>query len=460
MKRRKKKNEQQIINVLNYQSRELRAIEMPDQGQVKARITETEELLKDLGYSDTLESLKHNIQTPQQKRLMVLPSWDELCAEAERVVGTKCELESIFTDDELKENEIAAKQMEEEFNALHQLDRYDVAISAVAGILGAVMDILLVGIPEKTKEGLKAGKLADYVREWFDERYPEDEMSKLAHSKESKVPYDAQDNRHTTIRVEGLSAYYHRLLSLGHDPLLGFVVGVIDIVSGSMTTIDKAGKYASQVMENYADRKESDVFLAIAKQLIHLKTDVTTSMGLPVPLMGLFNLMQFGSIGEAEQTIAELVQGMYFEGYDFVHFCAMSIPTMIIEATIRIGYAIKRIKEGHSIKESIPFSLDREKHPKLVTMLFIGHSAAAAANAGKIAFAKNPMAISYTQWLAFAKYSFLQLKWGIIEKPELRDAYVGGKINEELQDLYREINVTLSQLQRRSPEVFEGIEMG
>ena len=93
----------------------------------------------------------------------------------------------------------------------------------------------------------------------------------LANSKESKVSFDAQDNRHTTEYVQGLSAYYHRLLSLGHDPLLGFVVGVFDILTGRMTTIDKAGKIVSQVMENYADRKESDIFAALAKQVI-LKT--------------------------------------------------------------------------------------------------------------------------------------------------------------------------------------------
>lgn len=50
-----------------------------------------------------------------------------------------------------------------------------------------------------------------------------------------------------------------------------------------MTTIDKTGKIVSQVMENYVDRKESDIFAAIAKQIIHFKSDITTSMGLPAP---------------------------------------------------------------------------------------------------------------------------------------------------------------------------------
>ena len=156
--------------------------------------------------------------------------------------------------------------------------------------------------------------------------------------------------------------------------------------------------------------------------------------------MALFNLFQFGDIGDEHQTIAEIVQGMYYEGYDFIHFCSMSIPVMISEVIIRIGYAIKRIKEGNAIKDSIPISLNREKHPKLSTMLFIGHSAATAVNAGKVLFTKNPMAINYPQWVAFAKYSFSQLKWVLIEKPELRRRYVEGVLIEELYDVVDDVN--------------------
>ena len=322
-------------------------------------------------------------------------------------------------------------------------------------MLGAAVDLLLVGIPQKAPDGLKGRTLANYVRDWFDKRFPEEEMEKLANSKVSKVPFDAQDNRNTTAWVGGLSAYYHRLLSLGHDPLLGLVIGVADILTGRMTTIDKNGKIVSQIMENDADRKESDIFAAIAKQIIHFKSDITTSMGLPAPLMGLFNLLQFGSIGEEEQTIAEIVQGMYYGGYDFIHFCTLSIPVMIVEVVTRMGYGIKRIKEGHTIKDSIPFSLNRDKHPKLGTMLFIGHSAATAVNAGKVYFTKNPMAINYPQWLAFVKYSYQQLKWVLLEKPNARDAYVRGILYEELDEVFESVDTTFDDISADYIVVFE-----
>lgn len=385
---------------------------------------------------------------------MVVPTWDECCAEAERHVGTGCELESLFTEEELRNNELAIRQLNEEFNTLHRLDAFDISIAAIAGLVGAAVDILLVGIPKKTPAGLKGGPLSNYIRDYFDKKFPEEEMQKLANSKVSKVPYDAQDNRHTKIHVEGLSAYYHRLLQLGHDPLLGFVFGVADILTGRMTTIDKTGKIVSQVIDNYADRRETNVFAALAKQVIHLKTDVTTSMGLPVPLMSLFNLLQFGSVGEEEQTIAEIVQGMYYEGYDFIHFCSMSIPAMLVEVIVRLGYAVKRIKEGHRIKDSIPLSLNREKHPKLATMLFIAHAGAAAANAGKVYFTQNPVAINYPQWLAFAKYSYSQLKWVLLEKPALRDAYVRGKINDELDAVLAETEKTFERFSQEYIVVF------
>ncbi len=436
------KAEQQLSNVLNYQAAELKNIQRPDMSAVENRISESEKLLSSLGYP--LNNIS-KILCEEPRKMLSVPTWEDLCAEAVRTAGNSTTLESLFTDEELRNNELAIKMLDEEYNAVHRLDKNDVTISIVAGLLGAVIDILLVGIPQKTSDGLKAGPLSNYVRSWFDKKFPEEEMEKLANSKVSKVPYDAQDNRNTIEYINGLSAYYHRLLSLGHDPLLGLIFGVFDIMTGRMTTIDKTGKVVSQIMENYADRREQDIFAALAKQIIHFKSDITTSMGLPAPLMGLFNLLQFGNIGETEETIAEIVQGMYYEGYDFIHFCSMSIPAMIIEVVVRVGYAFKRIEEGYSIKESIPFSLSREKHPKLSTMLFIGHSLETAVNAGKIYFTKNPMAINYPQWIAFATYSYKQLKWAVIEKPELRDLYVCGKINEELIDVYDEINITFKE---------------
>ncbi len=437
--------EQQMNNVLVYHDRELKAIqEKRDSIDARGTIDASIELLKSLGYGDKVSEIAH-AGTKRKRDVIVLRDWQDIVSDAERQVGDACELEDLFTEEELRENSEAIRLLNREFNDLHRLDKFDVGIAALAAIVGAIVDIVLVGIPTKGPDGLEAGPLSDFIRKKFDEVFSPEEMEKLANSKKSKVSFDAQDNRNTTEYVEGLSSYYHRLLSLGHDPLLGFVFGVYDIMHGTMTTIDKSGKIVCQVMENYADRKESDVVSAIAKQIIHFKSDITTSMGLPAPLMGLFNLLQFGSIGEEEQTIAEIVQGMYYEGFDFIHFCSQSMSVIVIELIVRLGYSIKRIKEGNKVKDSIPISLNRSKHPKLATMLFIGHTGATAVNAGKVYFTKNPLAINYPQWMDFAKYSYKQLRWAVIQKPAMRDAYVEEVLNSELKVIFEETDALFEE---------------
>lgn len=287
-------------------------------------------------------------------------SWDALVEDARSTYRSGHHAEGLLTEEELAAAGERVRILNEEYNALHRLDHVDIAISVSAGTLSSFVDILLVGIPERTPDGLRGRPLENYVRDWFLERFPPKEMERLARDVSSKVPYDAPYNTGFTNEcVEGLWPTMHRLYSLGHDPLLGFVVGTLDILRGRMTTIDKFGKILSQEIPRYAGREEATVFAALCKQLIHFKSDVTTSMGLPAPFMGLFNLMQFGSVGEEEQTIAEIVQGMYYEGYDFQHFCAQSVPVMLTEVVVRLGYFLKRVAEGHGVKESIPVTADR-----------------------------------------------------------------------------------------------------
>ena len=446
------KEEQNVINVLSYQDvqlNELKGTLTGVQGGIEESINESEKVLNSLGYVESIKNAKDRSRESADEPILTginatLPDWDSLCAEAEKHnKGEVAKIEDLFSKDELLDNKRYIETLNEQFNSVFKLDELDWTICAVSAIVSAAMDILLVGIPEKTKSGLKAGPLSNYIRDYFDKKYPEEDMKKLGEKARTKTPYDAQDNRNTKVYVEGLSPQYHRLLQLGHDPLLGFFVGVMDILSGTMTTIDKRGKIVIQVIDEYSGRKETSLFEALGKQFRHLKSDVTTSMGLPVPLMGLFNLFQFGSIGKEDQTIAEIVQGMYYEGYDFIHFCSMSIPVMVTEIIVRFSWAVKRLSQGYSIKDSIPVTIGSKskiKKPKLETMLFVAHSGATAVNAGKIVFTQNPMAINYPQWIAWAKYAFRELKWELINKPELQNKYVMSFIENERVDILNRVN--------------------
>ena len=431
--------EKQFNKVLKHQENLLSETKPLDNNELDRAINSSEELLASLGYSYRAERAK----VPSEKHPAIqIPEWDELCKEVEDEIKEDVILEDLFSAEEMAANRTAIQTINRDFKEIYKLDKYDYIIAALGAILGGATDILMVGIPHSDLGGGGIHKpLSDYIRKRFEEKYPPGMLENL---KSVKVPYDAQYNRHTETYVEGLSSYYHRLLSLGHDPLLGFIVGVMDIMNGTMTTIDRSGHFVSQVMKVYEDRKEAGIFEALAKQILHLKSDITTSMGLPVPLMGLFNLLQTGSIGDENKMISEIVQEMYHEGYDFIHFCSMSIPAMVTEVVVRIGHAYKRLKECDlptAVKSAV--SLDRTVNPKLGTLLFIAHAGAAAINAGKVHFSGgDPLAINYPQWAAFALYSYKQLKWILIQKPELQNQYVQDILNNELSEIVADIDNT------------------
>ncbi|MDW8750903.1 hypothetical protein Q7W34_05540 [Streptococcus suis] len=439
------KDEKELLKVLKYQQLDLEGVGKVTQSAKKRlnqQISSSEELLISLGYqlpSKAKMTKNKEAQIGSKKERAIL-SWEQLVEKANQQVQDDIVFEDILTADEIAENREVLTALRAEYQAIYNLDKFDILLGVGSGILASLVDILLIGMPAKT---VNAGPLAKYVRKRFETVFSPGDLENW---KFAKVPFDAQDNRNTKRIVNGLSPQYHRLYSLGHDPLLGFIIGVLDIMNGQMTTIDKFGKIVVQDMPNYQDRKEENIFFAIAKLLVHFKSDITTSMGLPAPLMGLFNLLQFGRIGEEEKTIAQIVQGMYHAGYDFIHFATMSIPVMIIEVLVRMGYACRRMSQGVSLSDAVAFSTDRKKYPKLGTILFTAHSVSTAVNLGKIIITENPLAINYPQWLAFFKYSYQEVHYQLFIEPEQKRRFFEEHDCLQYDRLYTDIDTLFEEV--------------
>lgn len=107
--------------------------------------------MKSRGYD--LPSSKETLAPLNKRRVVVVRPWNEILEEADKFVVGECEIESIFTEEELQQNKEVVRLMNAEFNQIHHLDKVDVAIGALAGMVGAAVDILMVGIPEKLQKG-------------------------------------------------------------------------------------------------------------------------------------------------------------------------------------------------------------------------------------------------------------------------------------------------------------------
>lgn len=138
-------SEQQFNNVLNYHAKQLESLVRPDMASSKKLIIESEELLKSLGYN--LDELPEVSFTEEKKKIDVL-TWDEMCLIAESNISNNSTLETLFTNIELQMNQLTVKQLNEEFNALHKLDKYDVTIIATAGKIYFTKNPMSINYPQ------------------------------------------------------------------------------------------------------------------------------------------------------------------------------------------------------------------------------------------------------------------------------------------------------------------------
>jgi hypothetical protein len=293
-----------------------------------------------------------------------------------------------------------------EFTDQYKLDKYDYAITGIIGTIAALMDYFLVTHVDGKK--VIPGKLKSGVEGFWNKLLSEEKIKEL--EKKYKVTYDISSNTSKISQeILGLCPLYHRFQSLGHDPILGFIFGISDLMKGQLTAIDGSGRLIVQSVQGAGIKSFIESIITVFG---HFLSDVGTKSGtgkvlsVPAPLTPLLQLIQSGSIEYNGQkfTVADLSKRMYYDGYNFNHFIGMSLPVLLIEILTRLAFVIKETFFSKSDVSPI-------NNPKLTMMLCIANGILFAENVGKFAITKNPFAINYVSWIATAKYGFKILKW-------------------------------------------------
>lgn len=120
------------------------------------------------------------------------------------------------------------------------------------------------------------------------------------------VPYDAvRKSDEFSSENTGIGGTTHRYRTLGHDPILGWIIGPVNILSDSLTKHDFTtyevknmsinGKFPKGTSGAFneafvqATANTYNLPAAIVKQAIHFGADYFTKQGLPVPLISTVN---------------------------------------------------------------------------------------------------------------------------------------------------------------------------
>jgi hypothetical protein len=318
----------------------------------------------------------------------------------------------------------------ENYNNQYLWDKWDYIFVGTAGVLAALTDFLLVGIPKSMTYGgqfQEGSPITSFLKEQINsEKGTESWFANWAHTleEECKVPYDTVSGG-----LGGMTGRTHRLQSLGHDPVLGLIFGILDIYRGSITgfSYDKLTSLHTLTSEVSPSQIQTIGLIEnFLKQFGHLVSDVGTKMGLPAPLFSLFQGINVQDpISPKSKTVGEVARWMYLNGYDLRHFLTMGLTPAVIEIILRSYLMCRHYAEHGETKFLLA------GHPKYRSMLLSAHAIACAGNVGKIALMQgNPLAINYAEWLALLRYLIPSIKYWLFDKSRLKLEYME-KINQE-----------------------------
>jgi hypothetical protein len=324
---------------------------------------------------------------------------------------------------------------QESYKNLYKWDRWDYLFVGLAGFLGALIDVFIVAIPKDMTNGTYKGQTGSSLTKWLQNlEFPEWVQKWLEEI--AKVPYD---------RTGGSS---HRIDTVGHDPILGFIFGVIDIIRGTSTKVKEG---SIEVIKDVTEGK--GIVEAVIIQFLHLLSDVSTKRGLPVPFASVFRLLDVGHFKRANgktATISELMGWMYHNGYDLRHFAVMGTTPAAIEIILRMYIMIR----SYSERNDTEFLLGR--NPKYRSMLLSAHSIASAANVGKVYLRQgNPLAINYAEWMALVRYLAPSIKYWMFDKAELELRHMESITNKEWDSLIQNGNLILENYYSKDLVTFE-----
>lgn len=280
--------------------------------------------------------------------------------------------DSLVTEDEIEKASniflIRQEILERQFKARTKLNSKEISLLMVATALQCSR-IYLVNFFSK-KEIANHGEKENFLKE-----KQEKLLGKLHINKKDKpkpyyapleeiittrgVPYDttnyATENLKIFSKDSSGKGVNHRFATLGHDPLVGLLVGTTNIMTNTLTSIKNKipttyhityddnfsnpkilNKKASFTiaLENVAKRTKEDptpLVAALVKQLIHIATDTYTPAGIPLPGSSLvFNRTSVEEITEyinfgdlAKYKTSDIINELINKIISAIHACML-----------------------------------------------------------------------------------------------------------------------------------------
>ena len=403
-------------------------------------INSSEALLKSLGYALPNKPVIKKEQKLSSK-IQEIKSYDDLVKKANAEIHNDIELEDLLSEKEFQEAYKRLDAIHDEFSHKTSIvNKTDLIFLGIATALQTAKSLLFSHVAEKFDYGNSFNpddRLAHNDKSIEKEHRRANDEFKKKHENHGHgywmnilyqtPPYDITKGSPSINR--NMEGGYHRIHTLGHDPILGWIFGTANILTDTITFEDfksnrvirkpkmmitpESVPLAKLFGESFEMCKADSLNLpaAIFSEGCHLKSDEFTKLGLPVPILEAIN--------------TDFASKLYKSNYDALCF---SRDLKIVGASAGISIFIDMIiglVHGLFNKEKINKDLYEVRTRKI---LLISNSIASTSNIIQTLITDNPKNLDIGGLLVTLSHLFMDLRF----ISRIKEEFIKQELNKDL----------------------------
>lgn len=403
-------------------------------------INSSEVLLRSLGYNLPNKTVSKKEKTLSAEIQEIKP-YKDLVRKANIEIQNDIELEDLLSEKEFQDAYKRLDAIHEEFSHKTSIvNKTDLMFLGIATALQTTKSLLFGHIAKKFDYGNSFNpddRLAHNDKSIEKEHRRANDEFKEKHEKHGHgywmnilyqtPPYDI--TRGSPAINRNMEGGYHRIHTLGHDPILGWIFGTANILTDTITFEDfksnrvirkpkmmitpESVPFTKIFSESFEMCKADSLNLpaAIFAEGCHLKSDEFTKLGLPVPILETIN-PDFASI-------------LYKSNYDALCF-SRDLKIVGVSAGISIFIdMIIGLVHGLFNKEKINKDLYEVRTRKI---LLISNSIASTSNIIQTVITKNPKNLDIGGLLVTLSHLFMDLRF----ISRIEEEFIRQELNKDL----------------------------
>ena len=403
-------------------------------------INSSEALLKSLGYALPNKPVIKKEQKLSSK-IQEIKSYDDLVKKANAEIHNDVELEDLLSEKEFQEAYKRLDAIHDEFSHKTSIvNKTDLIFLGIATALQTAKSLLFSHVAEKFDYGNSFNpdaRLAHndksiekehrMANDGFKEKHENHGHGYWMYILYQTPPYDITKGSPSINR--NMEGGYHRIHTLGHDPILGWIFGTANILTDTITFEDfksnrvirnpkmmitpESVPLAKLFGESFEMCKADSLNLpaAIFAEGCHLKSDEFTKLGLLVPILEAIN--------------TDFASKLYKSNYDVLCF---SRDLKIVGASAGISIFIDMIiglVHGLFNKEKINKDLYEVRTRKI---LLISNSIASTSNIIQTLITDNPKNLDIGGLLVTLSHLFMDLRF----ISRIKEEFIKQELNKDL----------------------------